>query len=101
MQSYPKDFNWSILNLILLDVTVEVLVSGRPRYAENVSVTGAGRLQQWFSYAATRDVKDRWPITGACPVNIGDTKTYHRIKLFLLLLLLLMLLFYCLILLPR
>ena len=80
MQSYPKDLNWSILNLILLDVTVEVLVSGHPGYAEKVSFTNAGRLQQWFSYAATRDVKDIWPITGAWPVNIGDAKTYHRIK---------------------
>ena len=87
MQSYPKDLNWSVLNLILLVVTVEVLVSGRLPDAEKVSVTGAGRLQQRFSYAATRDVKYRWPLTAACPVNIEDAKTFHRIKLFLFLLL--------------
>ena len=33
---------------------VEVLVSGHPRNAEKVFVTGTGRLREWFSYAATR-----------------------------------------------
>ena len=29
--------------------TVEALVSGHPRDAKKVSVTGAGRLREWFS----------------------------------------------------
>ncbi len=29
--------------------TVEALVSGHPRDAKKVSVTGAGRLPEWFS----------------------------------------------------
>ena len=49
--------------------TVEALVSGHPRDAKKVSVTGAGRLREWFSYAATRGVGDRWPLTGTCPAN--------------------------------
>ena len=39
-----KKFNrHSIIN------TVEALVSGHPRDAIKVSVTGAGRLREWFS----------------------------------------------------
>ena len=30
-------------------ITVEALVSGHPRDAKKVSVTGAGRLREWFS----------------------------------------------------
>ena len=45
------------------------LVSGHPRDAKKMSVTGAGRLREWFSYAATRGAGDRWPLTGACPAN--------------------------------
>ena len=36
---------------------------------KKVSVIGAGRLREWFSQAATRGVGDRWPLTGACPLN--------------------------------
>ncbi len=35
--------------------TVEALVSGHPRDVKKVSVTGVGRLREWFSYAATRE----------------------------------------------
>ncbi|KAL9958854.1 hypothetical protein ACROYT_G035924, partial [Oculina patagonica] len=60
--------------------TVEALVSGHPRDAKKVSVTGAGRLREWFSYAATRGVGDKWPLKGACPANnnrtdVDDDKT--------------------------
>ena len=33
----------------LNQTTVEALVSGHPRDAKKVSVTGAGRLREWFS----------------------------------------------------
>ena len=46
---------------------VEVLVSGHPWNAEKVFVTGTGRLREWFSYAATRGERVKWPFKGACP----------------------------------
>ena len=33
----------------LVIITVEALVSGHPRNVKKVSVTGAGRLREWFS----------------------------------------------------
>ncbi len=49
-----------------------------------MSVTGAGRLREWFLLAATRGVGDRWPLTGACPDNnnrtdVDDGKTNTEI----------------------
>ena len=66
----------------LFCTTVEALVSGHPRDGIKMSVTGAGRLREWFSQAATRGVGDRWPLTGACPANhkYWYTKKYHGIK---------------------
>ena len=46
---------------------VEVLVSGHPRNAEKVFVTGTGRLREWFSYEATRGERVKWQFKGACP----------------------------------
>ena len=34
--------------------------------------TGAGLLQEWFSYADTKGIRVKWPLTGACPA----TNTY-------------------------
>ena len=36
---------------------MEALVNGRVWDAEGESVTGAGRLREWFSYAATSGTK--------------------------------------------
>ena len=47
--------------------TVEALVSGHPRDAKKVFATGTGRLREWFSYAATRGERVKWPFKGACP----------------------------------
>ena len=44
-----------------------------------MSVTGAGRLREWFSQAATRGVGDRWPLAGACPAN-NNKKTKQTLK---------------------
>ena len=48
---------------------MEALVSGHHGDAKKVPVTGAGRLRECFSKAVTRGVRDRWPLTGACPAN--------------------------------
>ena len=45
----------------LASAQIEALVSGHPRDAKEVSITGAGRLREPFSYAATRGVRDGWP----------------------------------------
>ena len=47
--------------------TVEAIVSGDPQDAKKVFVTGTGRLREWFSYAATRGERVKWPLKGACP----------------------------------
>ncbi len=65
----PECYGGSASSQPLNQTTVEALVSGHPREAKKVSVTGAGRLREWFSYAATSDVGERWPLTGACPAN--------------------------------
>ena len=71
--STPGKDTLFIINISLLWTseisTVEALVSGHPQDAKKVSVTGAGRLREWFSQAATRGVGDRWPLTWACPAN--------------------------------
>ena len=60
--------NWSFHDKKIMSVNkVEVLVSGHPRNAEKVFVTGTGRLREWFSYAATRGERVKWPFKGACP----------------------------------
>ena len=38
---------------------------------KTVSLTGAGHLREWFSYAATRVVRLKWPLT---QINIGNAK---------------------------
>lgn len=60
------------------------LVSGHAWEAKKVSVTGDGRLREWFLQAATRVVKDRWPLMGAFPANNKhwNAKTFHCIKYF-------------------
>ena len=56
--------------------TVEALVSGHPRDAIKMSVTGAGRLQEWFSKAATRGVGIDGRLRGLAQltINIGIQK---------------------------
>ena len=48
---------------------VEALDSRQPWDAKKASITGAGHLQGWCLQAAFRGVRDRWPLTGACPAN--------------------------------
>ena len=60
--------NWSFHDKKIMSVNkVEVLVSGHPRNAEKVFVTGTDRLREWFSYAATGGERVKWPFKGACP----------------------------------
>ena len=65
----------------LLQSTVEALESGHPRDAIKMSVTGAGRLREWFSQASTRGVEDRWPLAGGlAKLKYWYTKQYRGIK---------------------
>ena len=79
----------------LASAQIEALVSGHPRDAKKVSVTGTDRLREPFSYATTRGVRDSWPLAGARPANNrhwkckkkkkktnnnNNNKKYHRIK---------------------
>lgn len=41
------------------------LVSGCPLDVR-LSATEGGHLKEWFLQAATRGVRDRWPLMGAC-----------------------------------
>ena len=47
--------------------TVKALTSGHPRDMKKLPITGAGRLL--FSKVATRDVRVKWLLTGACPAT--------------------------------
>lgn len=44
-------------------------MNGHPRDAKMVSENGGSRLQQWFSGAATRGVRVKWPDTVAFPAT--------------------------------
>ena len=47
--------------------TVKALVSGHPRDAEKGDCNWNCRLRVWFSYAATRGERVKWPLKGAGP----------------------------------
>lgn len=52
-----------------LGLTVETLVSGNVWDAKRESVTGAGRLREWFPYAATSGARVKRPLMGACQAH--------------------------------
>ena len=45
----------------------EALVRGHTADVKKVVVIVTGRLREWFSYAATRGERVKWPFKGACP----------------------------------
>ena len=61
-------------------VTVEALVSGHPRDAKKVSVTGVGRLREWFSQATTRGVRELMYASGVSKCNRTWMMTKETLK---------------------
>ena len=46
---------------------------------KKLSITGAGRLKEWISSVATRDVWVTWPPMGACPATVYGLSVLWRL----------------------
>lgn len=68
-------------NQKLKGTTVKALVSRHLLGQKKVSLTWAGRLQEWCWYAAIRDVRVRWLIMGAFPATTGNAKQNYLVVL--------------------